>query len=478
MTHANGPAPTADAIRSIRDRAFARAAGSPLVPGNAVSILKDGAENYAAWLEAIATATRVIHFETYIIHGDEVGLQFAQTLAQQARRGVRVRCLCDWFGSLHVGAGRIWSLLIKAGAEVRWFNPLRIDRPFGWISRDHRKVITIDGRTGFVSGLCVGRAWVGDAQRQVEPWRDIGVAIAGPAVADLDLAFAETWAIAGTSLPPADLRERAAIATEGTVPVRVVAGTPIAAELYRLDQFIAASAQRSLWLTDAYFVGTTAYTQALKAAALDGVDVRLLVPGASDVPVIRSISRAGYRPLLESGIRIFEWNGTMLHAKAAVADSTWARVGSTNLNITSWMGNWELDVAIEDEAFAKAMEAMYLDDLEHSTEVVLTPRQRVHLGATPESPSRRAAHRQGQTRRAAAGVLGVGSAVGAAITNRRALGPAEARVMGSAGMTLLLVTTALFVWPRGFAIPAAVLLGWVALALLARAVKLRFWGSP
>ena len=103
----------------------------------------------------------------------------------------------------------------------------------------------------------------------------------------------------------------------------------------------------------------SAYTQALRAAARDGVDVRLLVPGASDIPALSPLSRAGYRPLLEAGVRVFEWNGTMLHAKTAVADGRWSRVGSTNLNLASWMANYELDVAIEDAAFAQAMEAQY-----------------------------------------------------------------------------------------------------------------------
>ncbi len=471
-----GPFPPPPSVRALGDRAFARAAGAPLVPGNAVRILKDG-ENYAAWLESIGSATDTIHFETYIIHGDEVGVRFADALAERARAGVRVRCLCDWFGSLHAGSRRVWSRLRAAGVDVRLFNPPRPDRPFAWISRDHRKVVIVDGRVGFVSGLCVGRAWVGDPSRHVEPWRDVGVAIAGPAVADLDLAFAETWAHAGAPLPPAELTERAAVPVEGPVPVRVVAGTPVAAELYRLDQLIAAGAQRSLWLTDAYFVATTAYTQALKAAALDGVDVRLLVPGASDVPVIRSISRASYRPLLETGIRIFEWNGTMLHAKTAVADSRWGRVGSTNLNLASWMSNWELDVAIEDETFARAMETMYLDDLTHATEVVITARRHVRLSTTTTpGPTPSDTRRAGRARRAAAGVLGVGSTVGAAITSRRVLGPAEARVMAGAATALLAAAGALLVWPRAFTIPAAVVLGWVAAALFARAVALGFRG--
>ncbi len=464
------------AARRLADQTFARAAGAPLIPGNTVRILRDAKENYPAWLEAIASATTTIHFETYIIHRDEIGLQFAKALADKARQGVRVRLLYDWLGSFSFSLRSRWPLLAQAGVEIRSFNPPRIDRPFGWISRDHRKVITIDGRVGFVSGLCVGLSWVGDPTRRLDPWRDTGIVIEGPAVADLEQAFAETWATAGVPLPATDVTSKAAMPAVGTVMARVVASTPTTAQLYRLDQLIAAGARRSLWLTDAYFIGTTLYVQALISAATDGVDVRLLVPGSSDVPFIGSLSRAGYRPLLEAGIRVFEWNGTMLHAKTAVADSRWARVGSTNLNLTSWIGNWELDVAVEDEAFAKAMEAMYLDDLSHATEVVLTARRRVRLRQQPE-PRRRRPLARASGGRAAAGALGVGSAVGAAITNHRVLGPAEARVMAIAGLLLLVMSGVAMKWPRVVAIPLSVVLGWVALSLFSRAATLHVDGQ-
>ena len=473
--------PSAAALSSARilaDQTFARAAGAPLVPGNAIRILKDARENYPAWLDAIASARSTIHFETYIIHRDEVGLQFAEALADKARQGVRVRVLYDWLGSFSFSLRRRWPVLVQAGVEVRSFNPPRIDSPFGWLSRDHRKVITVDGRLGFVSGLCVGRRWVGEPERHIDPWRDTGVVIEGPAVGDLEMAFAETWAAAGPPLPRTDAPGRTAIPAAGTVMARIVASAPTTAQLYRLDQLIAAGARRTLWLTDAYFVGTTLYVQALKSAATDGVDVRLLVPGASDVPFVRSLSRAGYRPLLEAGVRVFEWNGPMLHAKTAVADSRWARVGSTNLNLTGWLGNWELDVAVEDEMFAKAMEAMYLDDLSRATEVVLTRRRRVLLSQRP-SPHRRQPHTRmpGSGRRAVAGALGIGSAVEAAITNRRVLGPAEARVMASAGLLLLVVSAVAMKWPKVVAIPLSVVLAWVALSLFFRAATMRLHGK-
>lgn len=460
-------------VRALADQTFARTTGAALVPGNAVRILKDGKENYPAWLEAIAAARQTIHFESYAIHGDEIGLEFAEALAERARNGVRVRVLCDWFGSLNFTTHRIWPVLARAGVEARSFNPPRFDSPFGWISRDHRKVVTIDGRAAFVSGLCVGRAWVGDPARHVEPWRDTGIAIEGPAVADIARAFADTWAIAGTPIPAGELPDRASLAPAGDVLVRVVASTPATGGLYRLNQLIAAGARRSLWLTDAYFVGTTLYVQVLKSAAMAGVDVRLLVPSSSDVPLVRSLSRAGYRPLLEAGVRVFEWNGPMLHAKTAVSDSCWARVGSTNLNLTSWIGNWELDVAVQDERFAAAMEEMYVQDLSRSTEIVLTAtravRAREHFEPRPESIGD---GKRSGARRAIAGALGIGSVVSASITNHRVLGPTEARVMASAGAVLLVLMAVILEWPRVLAIPAGVMLGWVAAALLVRSARL------
>ena len=463
--------------RTLADQAFARASGAPLVPGNAVRILKDAKENYPVWLAAIRSAQRTVHFETYVLYGDETGREFAEALAERARAGVHVRVLYDWFGALGYKSRNLWPSLRQAGVEVRCFNPPRVDRPFGWFSRDHRKVITVDGRLGFVSGLCVGRSWVGDPDHGIEPWRDTGVAIEGPAVADIESAFSDTWAETGVPIPAGELPDKASLPPAGGVMVRVVAGTPTTAQLYRLDQLIAAAARRSLWLTDAYFVGTTLYVQALRSAAMDGVDVRLLVPGTIDVPFVRSLARAGYRPLLEAGVRVFEWNGPMLHAKTAAADGRWARVGSTNLNLTSWIGNWELDVAVEDESFARAMEAMYLDDLAHATEIVLTPRRRVRRAAGSKPRRRRQTKiARGSAGRATAGAIAVGSAVGAAITDHRVLGPAEARVLAGAGVLLSGVTVIAAMWPRVLTVPLSVLAGWVALSLLVRAYKLRVQG--
>src|SRR5215210_3846764 len=459
--------------RRIVDMAYARATGSPLVTGNGVRLLVDAKENYPAWLEAIKGARRTIHFESFIIHEDEVGREFAEALCVKAREGVKVRVVYDWLGAVGKTSRRFWHNLRDAGVEVRGFNPPRYDEPFGWLNRDHRKMISVDGRLGFVMGLCVGRDWVGNREKNIEPWRDTGVEIRGPAVADMEAAFARVWETScGEKIPREDLPGRDSIEQGGEVAVRVIATEPNTVGLYRLEQLVAAGARKYLWLTDAYFVGTNMYVQALRAAAQDGVDVRLLVPSASDIPVINALSRANYRALLEAGVRVFEWNGPMIHAKTSVVDGQWARVGSTNLNVASWMGNWELDVTVEDESFAKQMEEMYCRDLENSTEIVISERRRVRPIGPPRPKRPRArSSRKGSTSRAA-GVIGVGSAVGAAITNRRVLGPAEARLMGLAGGLLLGLSIIAVEWPHAITYPLAFIGTWVALALFIRAYKL------
>ncbi|HWI14010.1 MAG TPA: phospholipase D-like domain-containing protein [Burkholderiales bacterium] len=464
--------PNPSPLRVLAEQAFSRAAGAPLVGGNSVRIRKDADENYPAWLDAIRGARHKIFFENYIVADDAVGRDFVKALAHQARLGVRVYALYDWMGGLGATSRKLWRPLIEAGGIVRCFNPPRIDSPFAWLTRDHRKMITVDGEVGFVSGLCVSRKWQGDAARRIEPWRDTGIEVRGPAVADIEAAFAEMWAITGEPLPQAQLTDAASISAAGDVMLRVLASVPNLAGLYRLDQLIAAMASKTLWLTDAYFVGISPYVQALRAAAFDGVDVRLLVPGASDLPMLSRLSRTGYRALLEAGIRVFEWNGPMLHAKSAVADGRWARIGSTNLNIASWIGNYELDIAIEDARLAQQMEALYEQDLAHATEIVLGRRRGVH----PTVRTRRRARRRtgaGSAARAAAGALRIGNTVGAAITNRRVLGPAEAGIMTGVAFGFLGFAIVGLWWPAAIAWPLVALAGWVAVALLIRAHKLR-----
>jgi cardiolipin synthase len=458
-------------LRILAEQAFSRAAGAPLVAGNSVRVLKDADENFPAWLAAIASAERTIFFEHYIVADDEIGREFVSALAERARAGVTVCVIHDWLGDRGVSGSRLWRPVVEAGGSVRCFNRPRLDSPFGWLTRDHRKLITVDGAVGYVSGLCVSRKWIGDPARGIEAWRDTGIEVQGPAVADFEESFAQVWAMMGAPLAPGDLTPASDMVAAGDVTLRVLATLPNLAGLYRLDQLIAAMATRTLWLTDAYFLGVAPYVQALRAAALDGVDVRLLVPGSSDLPVVSRMSRAGYRALLEGGIRVFEWNGPMLHAKTAVADGRWARVGSTNLNLASWIGNYELDVAIEDEGVAQIMERMYESDLERATEIVVDRRSRVRSAGPGRGP-RRMRRGTGTAVSAAAGALRLSHTVGDAIINRRVLGRTEAGTMAVVGGALLGITALGIAWPLILAAPIVLLAGWVGVALVVRALAL------
>ncbi len=463
------PAASNASMRLLAAQAFSRAAGAPLIAGNAVELLIDARRNFDAWLAAIHSAREAVLLENYIFRDDEVAHAFRDALVDRARCGVRVCVIRDWMGCLGQSSQRFWQSLVAAGGEVRTYNRPRLASPFGWLSRDHRKLLVVDAEVGFISGICVSAKWLGDSR--IPPWRDTGVAVRGPAVRDIAVAFSDTWARLGAPLP-GDLPSFAERNdTAGDVDLRVVATVPNAAGLYRLDQMIAAMAQNRLWLTDAYFVGVAPYVQALAAAARDGVDVRLLVPGTSDIPAVGSMSRAGYRGLLESGVRVFEWNGSMLHAKTAVADGRWARVGSSNLNLASWMGNCEIDVAIEDRAFAEQMETQYEMDLGNSTEIVLHQRlrdRRSHRGSPSGTRSR-----GGSSSRAAAGALRLANTMTAAITNRRVLGRAESGVLGAGSILLLVIAIAALVWPRVLAWPLGVLAFWFAASLFSRFLATR-----
>jgi cardiolipin synthase A/B len=474
MSEISGPAYASARESALLDRAFTRAAGAPLVSGNGVRLLKNAAENYPAWLEAIHSARQKIYFENYFICDDRTGREFAAALAERARAGVRVCLVYDWLGARGKASRRFWRTLSDAGVEVRAFNPFKLTSPMDALHRDHRKVLAVDSRIGFVTGLCVGDMWVGDEKRGIAPWRDTGVEVRGPALCDIERAFAHVWDAIGTPLDAQEVVAREALAEAGNVALRIVANEPGTTGIFRLDQLIAAAARRTLWLTDAYFAGVAPYVQALRAAASDGVDVRLLVPGASDIPLLRPLSQAGFRPLLEAGIRVFEWKGPMLHAKTAVADGRWARVGSSNLNVASWIGNYELDCVVENEAFAAEMEDLYLEDLGNATEIVLEPRRRRSVDG--ESGAREPVgvlRPRGSASRAAAGALRIGRTVTAALSEQRVLARTDARLVASAGLALLTIAALGVIWPLAVIVPLAIVLVWIGLVLLVRAFTLR-----
>jgi cardiolipin synthase len=459
-------------LRLLAEQALSRVAGAPLIGGNAVDLLIDAAAHFDAWLKAIRSAQRHVLLENYIFRDDDIGRLFRDALMERAAAGVMILVIADWFGCLGQSRRALWAPLRAAGGQVRLFNPPRLGEPFGWVSRDHRKLLVVDGAYGSLSGVCVSAKWLGSPARGIPPWRDTGVEIRGPAVAGLEEAFVQSWNAAGPSI---DAFAQNSARPAGSVALRVIATQPAAGSVYRLDQQIAAMARRTLWLSDAYFVGITPYVQALVAAAQDGVDVRLLVPGSSDIPAVARISRSGYRPLLKGGIRVFEWNGSMLHAKTAVADGQWARVGSSNLNISSWLGNFEVDIAVEDAGFAGLLAAQYELDLQNATEIVLAQRrfrrgERILSGNPRAVRTPRAGAGSG---RAAAGALRIANNVRAALGNTRVLGQPAGIPLLTTAMVFAAVAVIAVLWPAAIGWPFAALAGWLALNLAIRGWRQR-----
>ena len=452
--------------RLLAEQAFSRAAGAPLVGGNTLELLIDAAANYDAWLKAIRGARRRVLLENYIIRDDEVGCEFRDALVERAKAGILVAVVVDWLGCLGQSRRRFWTPLRAAGGAVRVFNPPRLGEPFGWFSRDHRKLLVVDGIHGFLSGVCISAKWLGNPARNVPPWRDTGIAVRGPAVAEIEAAFAQSWDSLGP--PLVDLAPGSeSIENLGSVALRVIVTQPPYASMYRLDHLIASMAHTTLWLTDAYFVAITPYVQALISAARDGVDVRMLVPGSSDIPIVAHVSRTGYRPLLKAGIRVFEWNGSMLHAKTAVVDGRWARVGSSNLNLSSWMGNREIDVAVEDADFACQLAAQYERDLQNATEIVLAPRRHRRSEQILDSIARppRVRRTGGSTSRAAAGAMRIANSVGAALTTHRVLVDLSGGPLLTGALVLAALSVIGVLWPTAIAWPFAAFSGWLALNL-------------
>jgi cardiolipin synthase len=381
--------------------------------------------------------------------------------------------LYDWLGCRARTTPAFWERLTAGGVEVRCYNRPRFGHPLGWISRDHRKVLVADGEIAFTGGLCIGNDWVGDPARDMPPWRDTAVTIRGPAVADIDAAFADSWRTEGAPLPPEDVMRSIPPAPAGDHKCWVIAGRPDSMGLYRLEQLVAEIAEETLWLTDAYFVGTTGYVHALCGAAQAGVDVRLLVPGSSNWPIVGALSRAGYRSLLEAGVRVFEWDGPMLHAKTAVADGCWSRVGSSNSNLASWTSNRELDVTIQDQKFAAAMAAMYEEDLANATEIVLEDGKLRRRQPPPTTRAQRRYKRPARASRLVAGAVGLGSTVGAALTRHRSLGSVESGVLFTGGVTVTILGLVTLIMPHLLAYPVGLIALWLGASLFTRAWRTR-----
>lgn len=479
--------PPSSASRSaeLTARALRRASEAERIAGNAVTLLCDGPQVFSSWLYDIEHAQHFILLENYIFSGDRIGNRIAQALIARAQAGVEVYVLYDWFGSLGTSS-ELWARMTRVGINVRACQPFAFTAPIASLRRNHRKALCIDGVIGHVGGLCIGDAWAGDFEHQGQgdpPWRDTALRFAGPAAAELCLAFDDTWSRSGPSLPPrlfhalhghgparvslrsTDLEHLSISAPDCpcvsmTAPVRVIPGVPWRSRIYRLTQVLLASAAERIWITDAYFLTPTPMYEALLAAARDGVDVRVLVPGRSDLPWIRWAGHAGFAALLEAGIKIYEWRGPMLHAKTMVVDGKWARIGSSNLNLASLFTNWELDVVVEDPAFGAAMEDQFLRDLGMATQLVLNDR-RVR---TRSSPS-------GELKRKAAAKNGIPASMrgrpGRAVARAGALmlGVALRRPYERSPVSLSMALTAILCMLAGVGILYPTQLGWVVTAV-------------
>lgn len=441
------PAPAAVPARHPFSRALDRATGARPIPGNVVRHLSISSDALETMLEMIANARRTVHFENYIIHDDRTGSRFATAWAERARAGVRVRVLYDAFGCRSTSSA-YWRELKSYGVDVRPFRPIWTSGPIEAFIRDHRKLLVVDGEQAMTGGLCIGDEWAGDPTAGRACWRDTMVVVCGPAVAALDGVFGRMWARAGPPLPE---DETSPVPDEcGPSAVRVVEGLPGQSRIYRAVQLLAAAVTERLWISDAYLVAPPPLYASLVDAARSGVDVRLLLPGTSDIPFIRVFTRGGYRELLHAGARIFEYRGPMLHAKTFVADHEWARVGSSNLNVSSLLGNYELDVVTEQDALTATLATQFLHDMTQSGEIVLMARRRlplpprlvdaaaVHPSHAPVPPPAGASsHKRSLRDRQAA----------AAVALMQAAGGARRMVAGAAAVVFFVVGVLLILFP-------------------------------
>jgi cardiolipin synthase len=473
--------------RELPDWVLKRATGASRTDGNALRLQFDGPHTFDAWIEAIDRAESYVHFENYILRNDRVGRVFRDALVRKAKDGIQVRVLYDWMGSWATPR-KFWKPFKEAGVEVRAFNPPSVRNPFGILQRDHRKVVCVDGKVAFVGGFCVGEEWAGDGKRP--PWRDTGVEIRGPAAAVCARAFERIWGQIGRPVSDHARSYPETIEAEGETPVWIIEGEPWRSRVYRETQLIAASARDRIWITDPYFVAPFPMAEALTAAARDGVDVRILLPANNNWPWVGSLSRGGYRGLLEAGVRLFEWQGPMIHAKTMVADGIWSRVGSSNMNSSSLLGNWEIDAGILDVHLAAQMEGLYLADLASAVEIFLPtrlararepskePELELERPLAPLDPGKTLQERF-ERLRAGSGVsapwgvpalVRAGSSLGDAIAGHRTLGREDRAVLDTVAVLVLLIAllAGFFPWIVGWFVAAVA--GWFGIVLGVRAI--------
>ena len=364
------PVETSYAIEDVQfQRSMSSLLGPALVPGNRVDTLLNGDRIFPAMLEAIRSARRTINFETYIYWSGEIGKTFADALAERARAGVKVRILIDWVGSQKMDEALLKEMT-DAGAEIhkyhppRWYNINRLN------NRTHRKILVVDGKVGFTGGVGIADEWSGDAQDE-KHWRDTHYRVAGPAVAQMQAAFADNWLkVSGLVLHGDAYFPAIDAGGEQRAQMFMSSLEGGAESMHLMYLFSIAAARKSIDLSMAYFVPDEVASQALVAALERGVRVRIIVPGKStDVALVRSAGRSTWGPFLQGGAEIYEYQPTMYHSKVLVVDRAWVSVGSTNFDSRSFRLNDEANLNVFDRDFALRQVADFENDLKRSRRV-------------------------------------------------------------------------------------------------------------
>jgi cardiolipin synthase len=340
--------------------------------GNDAALLKDGEEAFSAMQAAIGGARDFILLEFYAFADDSIGRAFGDLLKEKAREGVAVYLIYDSVGSILTDRD-FFLELAAAGVKVAEFRPVIFWKPYwNWIKRDHRKTVCVDGRA-FVGGFNITEY---DAPRSIggRGWKDAAVEVRGPAVAEIEKIFREAWEastpVTGEKVPgPAP----AARPESGDKPVSVLSANGIRSvrSIRRNYRYAIDSAREYIYITNAYFLPDRLVYRRLAQAARRGVDVRVIAPGDTDHPYVRWASWARYAHLIRNGVRIYEWQGPILHSKTAVIDGIWSSVGSHNLDHRSLHYNLELDVNVYDPAFGAALTRAFREDLKGSRLVTL-----------------------------------------------------------------------------------------------------------
>ena len=354
--------------------AVAGTAGTPVRTGGTVHLLNNGVEFFPALLQAIGAARQTITFSVYIWEPGQANDRVSAALIERATAGVQVRVLLDSMGSLHAPSKTI-DAMKKAGVKVETFRPLRLGKLTRFHQRNHRRAIVIDGEIGFTGGMAVADKWLGDADSK-EHWRDTMVKVTGPLAASLQSAFAPLWAyasgelIAGRTFFRPDNVEGDGVGLVHTGLPSSPSSEDHPLRLFFVQSF--AAARERLYITTPYFVPDEGTRRVAEDRARAGVDVRILLPdNHTDAKPIRLTSQRYYEEMMEAGIRIYEYQATMLHSKSVIVDGKWSIVGSANMDIRSKELNMENVLGILDAGFAGELEAAFRKDLEKSKEIKL-----------------------------------------------------------------------------------------------------------